>query len=691
MSRLNMIIENQIPDTASSLKDTEAYLTSVCEEYGLDYNNLDKDPDYEVATEGIISSIVKFIKMVFTKAIQIIVSLWKKLVGIVKAIIKWIVTKVKNLFSKKDKEDNSAQEIMNKSHYNASFCMESLEPNEVPEINGVRQYNSLDSLKAAFKKSMDKISAEINKESKRNIEDMKKFEKSCVKNNAVTESAVIERIIYQDFHIGGTDLDTSNFSAKGKELNEIIKELVKMGGVEAVYQQGSMFDQANIEDLRTLNAEKLRELKNAGDAIFEEYEAYKSRTIERIIEIYKKRSDDYAELMPTREHRKPRAGNQVMSHIVMVADILEAAGFSKENINMALADNVFPKFNNDEEGKEKLKTWIQLKLNFNKGIIDALQKMLDTNKEIFGLSVLEASVYQQDLFDGDITSFRELFKQNMHKFLNKDDCIIDLSPIGFGTFIMSQSVFTGHIDATYIMTDTTLTDRLIIYGSRYDAILLTHGGNRYSTLGEMIQHAKSMGALQEEYLKKNYKEQIEIYKNELHISYDELANMSISEEERIIQDYLKTHDSLDIFQNASFKERTSNTKQKKKFGLAHSFIKSQLFNQTKSQRWFCDPVKIPIEPPALSSQQIEKNKRLSFGELFKQSLAELIDFSDDFIAKGKYKDKMNDLEFILCALYDLGYKNILVLACNPGRIALPKYIRDSNSFLVTMSTRSTLM
>ena len=116
-----------IPSTLSNITDTEAYLESVCNEYGLDYENLDKENTNEIefVQEGILSDIFKGIKSFFTKVIQFLVKIWRNLVDFVKKIINWVVSKVKKLFGKKDDK-----EVIKKVKLIASFCMEAT---EIPE------------------------------------------------------------------------------------------------------------------------------------------------------------------------------------------------------------------------------------------------------------------------------------------------------------------------------------------------------------------------------------------------------------------------------------------------------------------------------------------------------------------------------------------------------------------------------
>lgn len=612
-----------IPSTLSNVTDTEAYLESVCNEYGLDYENLDKENTNEIefVQEGILSDIFKGIKSFFTKAIQFLVKIWRSLVDFVKKIINWVVSKVKKLFGKKDKENVKNVKLI------ASFCMEAT---EIPE--GFKEYNNIEELQKAFKKSIDKISNEIKIQSKKNIDFMKRYEKIISDRMKATESAILlERVIYNDKPVNLNDTDISDLTKRFMNTALNCDDIVYFGG--------DIYTQMNLEKVDTMNIEGLKKLKEAGDNIMHLYKQFKEDTIDIIcnswMNSYKKSFNGYT----------PDATNLAMHKLLKAVSEMQSLGYTDPDI-YKLGEAIFPEF----ESTSDLQRWVNLKINFNEGLIATLKDMIIINYNIFDISSKDALRIANQLGNNDFSGIRKLFYENFEKFHNPNRNQVDLRELGLGILCYSKGIagIGGGKNFFELYTRTDISDRLLTLLYKYDIVIDSHGDYEFANLGDMYRDASAVSDQQKLMCERIYQKQFEFYENDLGISKYQLLHMSPEEEVNRIVDYRESigMDYLDIFTFSEFKDGPN--KNKKTFGLQNSHIESKVFEVEKSARWICQPVVTPA------------------GYLF------------------------NDIEFLIYELMLEGFKNIFITSCNSRRIALNNEIRKSPKVLVTMSTRLTL-
>ena len=613
-----------IPSTLSNITDTEAYLESVCNEYGLDYENLDKENTNEIefVQEGILSDIFKGIKSFFTKVIQFLVKIWRNLVDFVKKIINWVVSKVKKLFGNKDDK-----EVITKVKLIVSFCMEAT---EIPE--GFKEYNNIEELQRAFKKSIDKISNEIKIQSKKNIDFMKRYEKITSNRMKATESAILlERVIYNDRPVNLSDADMSDFTKR------FINAALDYN--DTVYFGGDIYTQMNLEKIDTMNIEGLKRLKEAGDNIMRLYKQFKEDTIDNIcnawLNSYKKSFIDYT----------PDATNLAMHKILKAVAEMQSLGYTDSEI-YKLGEAIFPEF----ESASDLQRWVNLKINFNEGLIATLKDMIIINYNIFDISSKEALRISNQLGNNDFSGIRKIFYDNFEKFHDPNRNQVDLRELGLGILCYSKGIagIGGGKNFFELYNRTDISDRLLTLLYKYDIVIDSHGSHEFSNLGDMYREANAVSNQQRMICEKLYQKQFDFYENDLGISKQQLLNMAPEEEVDRIIEYRESLGMkyLDIFTFSEFKDDIN--KNKKSFGLQNSHIESKVFEIERSARWKCQPI----------------------------------------ITPAGYE--FNDIEFLIYELMQEGFKNIFITSCNTRRIVLNNEIRKSSKVLVTMSTRATL-
>ena len=527
-----------IPSTLSNITDTEAYLESVCNEYGLDYENLDKENTNEIefVQEGILSDIFKGIKSFFTKVIQFLVKIWRNLVDFVKKIINWVVSKVKKLFGKKDDKE-AAKNVK----LIAAFCMEAT---EIPE--GFKEYNNIEELQRAFKKSIDKISNEIKIQSKKNIDFMKRYEKITSNRMKATESAILlERVIYNDRPIDLSDTELSDFTKRFMNT--------ALNYDDTVYFGGDIYTQMNLEKIDTMNIEGLKQLKEAGDNIMRLYKQFKEDTIDIIcnswMNSYKKSFIEYT----------PDATNLAMHKILKAVSEMQSLGYTDSEV-YKLSEAIFPEF----ESASDLQRWVNLKINFNEGLIATLKDMIIINYNIFDISSKEALRISNQLGNNDFSGIRKLFYDNFEKFHDPNRNQVDLRELGLGILCYSKGVagLDGSKNFFELYNRTDISDRLLTLLYKYDIVIDSHGSHEFSNLGDMYREANDVSDQQRMICEKLYRKQFEFYENDLGISKQQLLNMTPEEEVDRIIDYRESLGMkyLDIFTFSEFKDGVNKNK-----------------------------------------------------------------------------------------------------------------------------------
>ena len=155
-----MIFDRVVTREESGIYETELYLKSVCEDYGFDYETVDKDCSYKptyVKEDGFIARAVQIVKNIFTAIIKFFVALWKGILGIFTAIYNFGNRIYKRLAGIK------SEEKVETTLFTSDFKLKKL------------SFDNTDALKSFYDKSNKELSANVQKISRSNIEFIKKF------------------------------------------------------------------------------------------------------------------------------------------------------------------------------------------------------------------------------------------------------------------------------------------------------------------------------------------------------------------------------------------------------------------------------------------------------------------------------------------------------------------------------------
>ena len=476
----DIIIENNIVET-------ENYLRSVAEEYNIDYKTNDIRPLEYLYEDSIFSKIKNFIKMIFQKAIQFLIKIWKWIVNIVKTI--W--NKIKNFINKlRGKKEPSKKKVETK------FI--SLEAARFTE----KSCSTQSEIAANYKLVIEKISSRINRISKENISYMKKFE-SLTEKQVITENfdLVEEKIVYndtpvrlsnygedidnefinklnknyltsarifsddKDFIFGYNDYDMSKDMAVPDTDGSLIK-------VDPVIQGKYKIDHLALHYPEIVSTEKMNLIKESNDII----KAYNDYVSGEIFRIY----NDVSSVDHMAMYKDGKMNILYMS-IKYNYDMLIQAGASTEDCIKYIKGSYFPKFDGSREEREnKIKQWIQLKINFNKNLTKILQSALITNHKLFNLSLQEAAeISLTQIEKGDYSSINKIIKEKRYEYIkfHPGGVVIDLRKIGLGCCLFSSEIWYSDktVKNNFIDDEYNLTKYAFNLLSKYDVTVMTHG------------------------------------------------------------------------------------------------------------------------------------------------------------------------------------------------------------------------
>ena len=637
MQMSKYLINEYIDTNTNYLIDTENYLKSVCEEYNFDYDKLDEESDTEISNEGFFGSAWEMLKRFFNQAIKFIISLWKKLVEMAKKIAAMGINFLKDILKKFSNKKVLTEEVSVKT---VAFC----QPNTDIKSDRV-EYKSFDDLKNNFNKVINIISKEINIESKKNIDSLRKYEANFNKKASNLESAttLLEKVIYNDANLEIDDREIKSLAYS------IINNTISMQ--DTVIQNTDIFTTMNTEDLNSMNIELLKNLNNESRFLYDSYQIFK---LQYINEYIKKFYNNEKTIINYSFIKKYSVLNQVINNIDRsIAALNINKNISIQELTQAISSLIFPDFEDTPEGERKIKEYINLKINWSQGIINSLSSMLSHNAEIFNITKDDYEKILKQMNSGDFSEISKRLQPIIYDNFDPEYNVLDMRKFGLGTFVMSDQILMHNdIDLfmrsdkdvhnagiTYI--DPTISHRILIYLTKYDCTIISHGSVVQSTLFDLYQDSRIMSNDQLNMFKKYYSRMVDKFKELYNI---DIYHCSSSEFKQKVKNYKYTNK---VFLNRKDYEKDYELP-KNRDGLKNRFM---AFNEDKALlRWNMNPIYTPDK-------------------------------------KGPF----TDVELYLYQLREDGYKRVLVLNCNPGAIGLSDDLIKDKRFLVRMSTRSTLM
>ena len=441
------------------------------------------------------------------------------------------------------------------------------------------------------------------------------------------------------------------------ERVKYFKPITTPYGYKYSYYSGNMFESlasTNPELFETKKLEQIMQSKNAviefNDYVFDAM----SKDMDRYVDFVKK------------NHKNKNFEKRFMSdynqsiYTLIINDIneLQKDGVSSQEITRFITSSYIPE-GLSEEGVKRL---IRIRILNNQLLINSLLKMLEDNYTLLNISVLEAEKLSKglksDKSGNTIAEIINMMKDPKTLRSFKDGDNYDFRPVS-GAYM-----FIAH----GLENEGAHPSKYLNYMFKYDAIVITHGSetprsrlnnpisafiintNR-DTIHDIMTIIKAYSSAP--YYKKNYKELCkksrniynkleDIYSNE-NINRNDLR--SIGEEISEFMDYL-----VNLY-NETNDDAIFDYHSKLDFMYQGIYSKDHIVQNMidgKSSDWTIRPI----------------------NTLKKKNLTHVID--------------------VVRALKDEGFKNVMLIVCNPGSIRLPLDIKLDPGFSVTMGTYSVL-
>lgn len=438
----------------SNISDTETYLRDICKEYNINYNTLEISPLEYVSEESLFDKIKNFVKTIFQKAIQFLIKIWKFITGLLKKAWEFFTNLIKKIMGNKHDKNREIE-------VKTGFIM--VESASIQE----KKFKSKDEIRDEYKKSLEKLSNKIRKLSQENINFMRRME-TGIGNKIVKESLDIleEKVVYND---------VSSKMSTDKIANSLIQKNIKqLNDMDTVLQAKSHIEHQGKFDLKLLSNKKMEMIKRA-NSLTEGFDMLVGVNIDELLESYRKNPDDFVDKCSN------LYGYTISGSMFNTIWDLEDQGYKRKEIIDYIRSNYYPTFKgNKTEIEEQIKKWVNLKINYNKSLINCLTEMVKNNSAIFNISMQEANIVTTDLSNEDFSSVKKLIKTNINQFLTFNGLCLDLRKVGLGTVVISDNSIWDWNQA-YTKWARTLfegegvSDLAIQYLSKYDVTVLSHG------------------------------------------------------------------------------------------------------------------------------------------------------------------------------------------------------------------------
>lgn len=606
-------------------------LDLIRESLDIEINEFVKSSNIPIVENALIRTIFEKIKKAFIWLINMIKKIWFTFIDTIKKFI----NKIKKWFNKlfKNPSNSLPKKVI------ASFCMESFEPE-------VKSYNTINDLYKSYIKSIENINKEIDYICNENIQIIKRAQKLQMK--VVYESLsdiepIFERETFLDqkMHLPGTPYDAdkrkSYFSSNIQGYTDIDQYII----------EGDIFNKEDFEYIKSKQG-KMEEL----------YDVLVNTTIDKIIKLLESDPSylsDIDNLTTDKNQSRVKVTNQALTYFYRY---FKTCRNSKEYVSSRMSASLLTYFPKTEEGYRDLQEWIQLKINYNKTLVETLNNMLILNHNMFKLSLNEAQKIALNMNDTwELNEFSIVFKNNIDKFRKENGMIYDFRDINLGLVLNSENIANKSEYGFDTWFNLDKTKRLLKLISKYNVIIQAHED-------PLVEKYESLPDI---YRSLNNNEKVvfmELYKDEYQL-YSELAKTgdlsSITPEQdkeicKIFKHYnhlLLTKSDYEYEQelgtvNNMRYENIYNKYSKKISGLKFRKV-IKTFNENKWLRWKTSSyVKVPT-------------------------------------GNGSFLE-FSDIELLIYQLQQMGFKRIRVVVCNKNHFAVHDKIRYSTKTLVTYGT-----
>lgn len=465
-------------------------------------------------TEGIIDTILKTLKGLFDKAIEFLKGLWEAIKGFFSKI--W----------------NRAVEFFNK-HFKNDKKTEPVEIALIGESFNIKKskFESPSQFVNAFKSNCQKIQDKINKHSKENQDMMAKFKDAALKEAKKESWEYLEEKVVTH---------NSQFKSVSQKNSDRITSSNPKTGIERIHLStpqdqvldNSVYDGKNLAehihkfDINVFKRSEMEILK-ASKNILEAYEIFANAKIEKIatdtVAWYETHS---AAVKVASENGNMNVRALDVSHeiassgkIGLVYQNLMNMGFEESEIMKFLRNHIFPDFDSIEDPEKRaaaIRKFVQLKINWNKGLVNTLKAMLDINnlemqcyiamyahqEGVSGKDANEkiansAADIKKALDNDDFSKVKKMLQPIINDQLKEHPEIVDLRKFKLGVILFSDAVVNGkddiHSGWYESIVKTGGNDKLLQYLTKYDVTVIAHGEYDKETKKWTVEKTKTPG------------------------------------------------------------------------------------------------------------------------------------------------------------------------------------------------------
>jgi hypothetical protein len=486
-------VYNLAVSTLEDMNTVELRLRAAASERYLDYDSIAesnmsygatvafKESEDVVITEGIVSGIWKAICGLARNAVKIIISIWKGIVAVVKAIAKCVL----RLFGIKVS--------------NYTFDTPRMVSLATMESVTLKSYeiNSMKELKNKGMKAIHSLGEEIKERSSVQLELTEKYEAAlrAAEQMAVKEAKIVHgRSVYNPYQRFLSDDEMKMMDDKFSN-DKLIDRIEKDHGVKVSANDKAAAKALSISTLR--NPENRMASMTSSDITgsahasnpgsFDRARYVKALKADNLVEEYKKLIDwDIDDIL------RGRGARSIMEILWLEEPyrmLTEEYGRDPKEIRDFMISNYYIQ----PKTRDEAKRLIQLRLNYNKKLVSVLENMVRVNYEAMGLTAAEAEEYLESLDRGDNSKINGIYERIMRldwtKYRIADSDCYDFHKFGLGAIYISSQ-------QTDLVTIKDVIRSMISMATRWDCVVLGHGMSKIRTTKDNNEQRKEWEALE---------------------------------------------------------------------------------------------------------------------------------------------------------------------------------------------------
>lgn len=462
------------------LNSTELYLSSVCEEYGIDYTDIESPSEIifvgetMYVTEGVLKELWNSAKELVKKIIRALVYMWKRAVE----LVRFLLNKLISTFSGKPTNVNFQSNI--------ELNLITLESAKVSK----ESIKSFDDLKRIATGNLNSIANEIREKSQDQIDVTRRIEMNSGKEERLVKEAVVT----------GRSITMANDDFKEEQI------------------RAGAYDSNGTDDKISINGKDVLSNKHKYDISKFDSEKHKAMLkSEDIVKDYNKYIDfKLSEILKGASNASDDGG---LDNIIAgtYQAMIQSLGCREEDVRRYIKG----KFFEISDDPVAIKRLLHLRLNYNKKMVSILENMVRVNYRVLGIADEEADVWISKIKSGNagagvvVDDIEAKIMANKDKFFTKPG-VVDFRSLGAGVVFYTKEDL-GALKQVFVDRPR----KLLNLAMRYDCVCLGHGG---------VAGGKDTDQSTVDAINKIYNEKMS-YEKELQVKYAGHENPQLTPEE----------------------------------------------------------------------------------------------------------------------------------------------------------------